>query len=210
MRPPPVVGLCGGIGAGKSTVARGLGALGAVVIDADQAVHEALLTPPVRDALVAHLGIGILGSDGAIDRRAVANRVFGPTSAHTEARLFLEGVVHPAVRLTIEARVAAARAAPHAPPLVVIDAPLLVEGPLVELCDSIVYVDTPPKTRRERTLRDRGWLPAAHDAREAAQAATEKKRARASHCILNDGDREALTGRIQDLFDLLTRPRPPD
>lgn len=210
MPTPLVIGLCGGIGAGKSTVARGLGALGAVVIDADQAVHDALRTAPVRDALVAHLGSGILGFDGTIDRRAVASRVFGPTLAHTAARLFLEGVVHPAVRLTIEARVAAARAAPLAPPLVVIDAPLLVEGPLVDLCDAVVYVDTPPKARRERTLRDRGWLPAAHDARESAQATTEKKRARASHCILNDGDRDALTRRIHDLFALLTQPRPPD
>jgi dephospho-CoA kinase len=208
VRRPPVYGLCGAVGSGKSAVAAELAARGAVVVDADRLAHEALDLPDVRSALVAEFGTGIVGTDGRIERARLRPLVFGPTPSHLQNRRLLESHVHPVVRrMIVDALAAAGRRAPP-PPFVALDVPLLTEGPTALLCDAIVYVDAPEAVRFARTAAARGWTADEHRAREAAQHSPEEKRARARFVIDNGGDRDALSVRADRLFsDLVAAGR---
>ncbi|MFM8705188.1 MAG: dephospho-CoA kinase [Planctomycetia bacterium] len=169
-----IIGLVGRIGAGKSTVASRFAAHGAHVVDADRLAHEVLGEEDVVRQVAARFGTGVLDAAGRIHRRAVADRVFGPTPAHTEALEWLESLVHPRVRERIAARLAAVRAedektreqgGPAA--VVVLDVPLLVQAGWADVCDRLVMVHCADGVRRQR-LADRRWSPAERSAREAA------------------------------------------
>lgn len=171
-----VVGLTGRIGAGKSTVARAFGDLGAHVIDADALAHGALDEPAVRDAVVARFGAGVRGADGRVDRGALAARVFGAGPEHAAALEDLEKLVHPRVRALVDAELAAHAAAGRTGAagragtgarVVVLDVPLLVQAGWDGACDRIVAVECAEDVRRAR-LAARGWSPAQQAARDAA------------------------------------------
>jgi dephospho-CoA kinase len=165
------IGLIGRIGAGKSTVARRCGALGASVIDADALAHEVLAEPDVRAEVAARFGPGMLSAAGAVDRARLAEAVFGPTPAHAAALAALEAIVHPRVHRRIEAALAAAREAAEAAgrpdEIVVLDVPLLVRSGWDKACDHLVVVECEDAVRRER-LASRGVSPEQQAAREAA------------------------------------------
>lgn len=185
-----VIGLAGGIGAGKSEVARHLKALGCVVIDSDQEAKAALDRDDVRRELVRWWGEGVLGDDGRIDRKRVAEIIFGDASE----RQRLEGLVHPIVRsrraeVVERAAGAGARAA-------VIDAPLLFEAGVDAECDVVAWVEAPRAVRLERVSRTRGWDEAELERRERAQWPLERKRALCRYEILNDGS-PGLEGRVR-------------
>jgi dephospho-CoA kinase len=165
-----IVGLIGRIGAGKSTVARLLAERGADVIDADRIAHEELETAGVRAALAARFGSGVVKSDGRIDRAAVAAAVFGPTPAHEAALRDLEAIVHPRVRLRMEAEIERLGRTPvqaGGRRVVVLDVPLLVRAGWAERCDRLLVVECDESERRRR-LAARGWSPEQQAAREAA------------------------------------------
>ena len=191
-RPPLVIGVVGGIAAGKSTVARLLCEAGLVHVDADALAREVTSRPAVLAALVTRFGQGILGSDGALDRAALARLAF----AEPDARAALEAITHPPIRAEIQTAIDAAI---HAGRSVVLDAPLLLEGPLGDRCDAIVFVDASEATRLERA-RGRGWDEAEWRRREAAQLPTALKRARTSATIPNDGDLAETRRRIAALL----------
>ncbi len=128
-RRPPVIGLAGAIGAGKSTVAGILGEAGCLVSDADRLAREVLAESDVVAELVSWWGSGVLDADGRPDRKAIAEIVF----ADPEARQRLEDLVHPRVHA---ARAAAFASAPPDTPALVIDAPLLFEAGLAAECDA--------------------------------------------------------------------------
>jgi len=205
-----VVGLLGGVGSGKSTVAGFLADLGSTVLDADQMAHEALDDPELSAVLLARLGRGIAGPEGGIDRARLADVVFGP--GKDEARQILESLVHPRVGARITDLVGALRGDLKPPPLIVLDVPLLVESPLNALCDRLIFVETSRKVRQDRVVQNRGWSPDSLAEREAAQAAIEEKRAQADHIITNDGSLEQLERQTGQLFAILcTSPsRSPD
>lgn len=182
MRGVPVIGLAGGIGAGKSAVARVTAELGCAVSDSDALAREALEREDVRTQLVSWWGEGVIGTDGKVDRGAVARIVFGDD----EQRLRLEGLVHPLVRVSRGEAIARARDAGAR--AFVIDAPLLFEAGLDAECDVVVFVDAPRELRLARVREHRGWDEAELDRREAAQLAVEEKRRRADVVVLNDGD----------------------
>ena len=200
MAAPPVIGLCGGIGAGKSTVARGFEALGARVLDADRIAHEVLDLPEVRETLSRKFGTEILTPDGRVDRAVLKTRVFGDAPDRVADRRFLESVVHPEVRDRIVAAVADALAAAVPPPAIVLDVPLLLEGPLDALCTRRVFIEVPDPERFRRTARTRGWTEAEHRAREAAQMPLDAKRARCDAVITNVEDPTALAARCRELL----------
>jgi len=168
-----IIGLIGRIGAGKSTVARRFAAHGGHVIDADQIAHEVLGEPDVIRQIADRFGTDVLDADGRICRRAIADRVFGPTPDHTRALEWLESLVHPRVRSRINAELAAleARAGGRTPPesgtVVVLDVPLLVQAGWADRCDRLVMVNCSEEVRRQR-LAARHWNPAQLEAREAA------------------------------------------
>lgn len=190
----PVIGLAGGIGAGKSAAGAAFARLGCVVIDSDREAREALNRPEVREVLRRWWGDAIIGSDGTVDRRAVAGIVFRDSAE----RARLEALIHPLVkasraRLRAEAEGAGAAG-------VVVDAPLLFEAGVDGECDAVVFIDAPRAVRLERVARTRGWDAGELDRREGAQMPLDEKRRRSDEVVLNDGDAGALDARIAEVF----------
>jgi dephospho-CoA kinase len=194
-RPLPVIGLTGGIGSGKSTVAGILGELGCLVIDSDQRARAALDRPEVRSQLVSWWGEGILSTDGRIDRSKVAAIVFKEPAD----RARLEGLVHPIVRQDRAAMIAEASGQPFR--AVVIDAPLLFEAGLDRECDAVVFVDAPRPIRLDRVRSTRGWEESELDRREQSQLSLDLKRSRSTHTVENSGDLAALQSATRELLD---------
>ncbi len=194
-----IVGLTGNIAAGKSAVAARLAALGAPIIDADLLAREAVAPGTPALAAIAHRwGDALIRADGSLDRAALRRIVF----ADAAERAALDAIVHPAVARLRNAAVETARR--RGEPIVVCDIPLLFEAGLEDTVHTIVLVDAPVATRRERLVRDRGLAPAEADAMIAAQLDAEAKRPRADHVIENDGTLEALDARVDALWDELT------
>ena len=165
-----IIGLIGRIGAGKSTVARRFAVHGGHVIDADRIAHQVLEEPAVIQQIAARFGADVLDADGRIRRRAVADRVFGPTPDHARALEWLEAIVHPLVRQRIAAELAAVRAREgghDGDAVVVLDVPLLVQAGWADLCNRLVVVTCADEIRRQR-LAARHWSRAEQEAREAA------------------------------------------
>jgi dephospho-CoA kinase len=199
-----VLGLTGGIGSGKSTVAARLAELGARVVDADALAREAVAPgAPALDAIRRRFGDGVLGPDGGLDRRALGRVVF----EDPEARRDLEAIVHPRVAELAAARIEAARA--EGAPLAVYDVPLLYESgldrSLPEVC--VVWASWPARKARiaARDDLDEDEI----EARMRAQMPLEDKRARADHVIDNDGDRAACRRQVDALYATLTKEAPP-
>ncbi|MBN8423018.1 dephospho-CoA kinase [Microbacterium sp. 2216-1] len=169
----PLIALTGGIASGKSTIARRLAEHGAVIVDADQIVRD-VQSPgsPVLAAIVTEFGSGVIEHDGALDRAALGERVFGDD----EALARLNSIVHPAVREESARRFAAAFAAdPES--VVVYDVPLLVEARVDDPWDLIVLADAPAELRIRRLIELRGMAEEAARARVAAQVPDAARRA---------------------------------
>jgi dephospho-CoA kinase len=187
------VGLTGGIGAGKSTVARLLTGHGAIVLDADLAARAVVEPGTEGLAEVARaFGPEVLRADGSLDRAALASVVF----ADEERRSRLNAIVHPRVRAWMAERAAAA---PEGS-VVVQDIPLLVEGGLVPLFDFVIVVDADDDTRITRLVRDRGMAEQEARARIAAQAPREQRNAAADRLIDNSGGPEELEKAVAELW----------
>ncbi len=195
---PIIVGLLGGIASGKSTVAGILRDLGAVVVDADRIAHEVLQRPEIRLRVEELLGPDVLAADGGLDRARIGKLVF----ADADLLRRLEAVVHPAVRKRLVQEIAAAAGAK----IVVLDAPLLLEGDLAGMTDVLVHVQSPRAVRRARTAQRNGWVAEEHDQRESRQVSLEAKRRRAALIIENDGSMAELEARVGKLHrELLAR-----
>lgn len=192
---PRVIGLVGGIGSGKSTVAAEIAAqTGGIVIDSDKEAKAALDRPEVRDQLVLWWGRGVVGKDGRIDRGQVADIVF----RRPEERARLEGLIHPIVRSTRAQAIERARAAGAG--VALIDAPLLFEAGVDRECDLVVYVEAPAGARVDRVKASRGWDAEELERREKAQMPLEEKRRRSDDVVVNDGEPGLLPGRVADLL----------
>jgi dephospho-CoA kinase len=173
------VGLTGGIGSGKSSVAARLAELGAVVIDSDRLAREVVEPGTGGHAeVVARFGDEILAPDGAIDRAALAARIFNDPAARKD----LEAVIHPRVR----ARTAEIAQSAPADAIVVNDVPLLVEAGLHSAYNLVLVVMASEETRIAR-LADRGMAETEARSRIAAQATDEQRRAVADVLLDNDG-----------------------
>ncbi|MCB9833343.1 MAG: dephospho-CoA kinase [Planctomycetes bacterium] len=193
-----VLGVIGGIGSGKSAVSRAFARLGAVVLDADALAHEVLARPETRRALVEAFGAGIVDGGGALDRGALAARVFGPE--RTAERNRLNEIVHPAVRRELDAGLEAARR--EAAPLVILDVPLLLESPYREVCDRILFVKAGLEHRRRR-VRARGWTDQELERRESSQSPLADKESAAQLVLVNEGDLHQLESEVKKLYDAL-------
>jgi dephospho-CoA kinase len=189
----PVVGLVGGIGAGKSAVARALADLGCVVVDADKDAKEALDRSDVRAQLVSWWGAEVLAPSGHVDRSKVAAIVF----ADAMQRRRLEALVHPIVRGDRRAIIDRARREGRAG--VVIDAPLLFEAGSDADCDAVIFVDAPREQRLARVAA-RGWSDEDLTRREAAQLPLEEKRRRSHVVVVNDADLGTLAQRVEEAW----------
>jgi dephospho-CoA kinase len=174
------VGLTGGIGSGKSTVAQWLAGLGAQLVDSD-AISRALTAAggAALPALAAVFGPDIVGPDGALDRSRMRALVF----ADTQARRQLEGVLHPMIAAETERQASAAGGRP-----VVFDIPLLVEsGHWRRRVDRVLVIDCSEATQIERVSARPGWSEVMARAVVAQQATRAARRAIADAVIFNDG-----------------------
>lgn len=201
--PARVIGIAGGVAAGKSTVAAMFGRLGAVVIDADVIAKDMLNTPDVVRRVREAWGEGVLDAQGRPDRRKIAEIVFRDPAELKR----LTSWTHP---LTIaEMRAQMERAAADAKTkLIVIDAPLLLEGPSHTWCDVVVFVEAAPDCRRSRAQRNRGWTEGEVDRREARQAPLDDKRRQADAVVRNDGDEKETFEQVKRLFSQWTQNDP--
>jgi dephospho-CoA kinase len=194
-----VIGIAGGIGSGKSAVARVLGDLGCVVSDSDTEAKALLDDPEVRGLLVTRWGGGVVGREGLADRGAIAKIVFGDDAE----RAWLESVIHPRLHGRRAALLAEAEAAGAEG--FVIDAPLLFEAGLTGECDAVIFVDSPRSERLRRVGEARGWDEAELDRREKAQMPLDDKRQRSEYLVRNAGDLAALEAGVREAFRRIRR-----
>ena len=192
------VGLTGGIGAGKSEVARRLAAYGAVLIDADAVARE-VVEPgtPGLAAVREAFGPEVLRPDGTLDRERLGDLVF----ADPQQRATLNGIVHPLVRdrmAELEGQAAGAEVVVH-------DIPLLAEGGGAALFDEVVVVDVPPRVQLERLVRERGLSREQAQARIAAQADRDARLAVATLIVDNSGSLSELDREVGELWAELRR-----
>lgn len=190
-----VIGLTGGIASGKSTVARILGELGAVVIDADLLAREVVVPgEPALERIAAEFGSAVLHADGTLNREALGSIVF----ASPQARHRLEAITHPVIRKRAEEKLAALRAA--GTPVAVYMAALLIEAKATDRVDEVwvVYVDEATQLAR-LVARDGCTLEEARR-RIGSQLPMEEKRRHGRVVIDNKGTREELEKTVRSIW----------
>ena len=191
---PPVIGLLGGIAAGKTTVAEMLAQLGAALVSADAAAHAVLDRPQTRERIVARWGDEMVDDNGKIDRERLAGCVFGDP----QELAALEAITHPAIVAALRQQIDEAHRSQDTV-AVVVDAPLLLEADLDGLCDILVFVECPREVRLARAAA-RGWDPDELDRREGHQQPLELKRERADATIDGSATLETTLQQVQQLW----------
>lgn len=193
-----LVGLTGGIGSGKSTVAERLVAHGAELIDADLVARE--VTLPGTEAwrqIVEHFGEGVLAADEFVDRDELGRVVF----ADPDKRTLLNEITHPPVMQRMAERL---EELAEFTGVVVVDVPLLIETGAEVGYEAVVVVATYPETQVARLVADRGMAEEQARARVEAQAPLEDKLGAATHVVWNEGDTTQLAERADELAAELT------
>ncbi|MSR18274.1 MAG: dephospho-CoA kinase [Phycisphaerales bacterium] len=189
----PVIGLVGGIGAGKSLVAEMLRGEGCLVADSDKMAREALRDPAVRQQLESWWGRRVVSPDGTLDRAQIARIVF----ADPRERGRLEGITHPWIN---ERRRRLFEHPPLGTKALIVDAALLLESGAHSTCDAIVFVESPREVRLKRVLETRGWIEDDLNRREAAQWPLDRKRSLSHHVLGNEVDQIALLAQVRALL----------
>jgi len=189
-----LVGLTGGIGTGKSTVARMLEKRGAVVFDADVLARQAVAPGTSGfDQVLERFGPNVLAPGGGLDREALASIVFSDPAARRD----LEGIVHPEVRRMFAEGCEEYRDSDR---VVVFSAPLLVETGMHTAFDLLIVVSAPVATQIRRLMRDRGMAERDVQARIAAQLPLEAKAEVADILVDNEGTLEDLERRVERVW----------
>jgi dephospho-CoA kinase len=200
----PIIGITGGIGSGKSTVARMFGELGCLVINADEQVQQAYRDPEVVQQIRVWWGDEVVGADGQVNRAKIADIIFGDS----DQRQNLQTLLHPIVAELRQRRMLDAADDPqvHA---VVWDTPLLFEAGLRGGCDAIVFVESPLIQRLARVSQTRGWGEEELHRREKSQWPLDKKREISDYIIDNTADADYVRGQVREtLFRILVKRFP--
>ncbi|MBC8470251.1 MAG: dephospho-CoA kinase [Planctomycetes bacterium] len=193
----PVIGILGGIGSGKSTIAAEFAKLGCKVIDADRIAHELLEEPPVREKVVSLLGQAILDSSGKIDRRKVAKVVF----ADDHMLASLNRIIHPLVLQRTQELIEQSMSQNQVK-AIILDMPLLVEVGWHKKCDKLIFVDCEQKLRRERAKK-LGFDKKQIKIRENFQISLDNKASLADNIIENNSDFSAIAKQVTGIFSYI-------
>lgn len=194
------IGLTGGIGSGKSLVARMLAEKGAALINADQVGHQSYRKgTPVYQRLVASFGRDILDEDGEIDRRKLGQRVF----AEPRERERLNAIVWPEMARMMAQELEALRS--QGKPVAVLEAAVLIEAGWRPLADEVWVVLASPRVTRQRLVETKGMSPEQADARIRSQLSNVERRRHADVVIENSRTLEELRQRIEELWQDLQR-----
>lgn len=181
----PVIALVGGIGSGKSFLARSLAETEPIaIIDADRIGHEVLMIPEVKDQIRQEFGGGVFDETGSVNRRALGQMVFGQDAEHLESRRRLERIVHPRIRDQIRNQIEEIRTS-GSHEAIFLDAAIVLESGWKEECQAIIYIDVPEEERLKRVVSERNWTPEEFFAREANQLSVELKQQAADFTVIN-------------------------
>ncbi len=191
----PIIGIAGGIGSGKSTVARAFADLGCLVIDSDALTTTAYQDPKVQTQLRQWWGDSIILPNGQINRPEIARYIFTDESQ----RKNLEQLLHPIVE-ALRRQIMAQAASNAQIKAYVWDTPLLFESGLNTQCDAIVFVDAPRPLRLARVAQNRGWTNAQLAQRENLQWPLDKKREISDYVIDNTADADLIRGQVAELL----------
>jgi dephospho-CoA kinase len=189
----PIIGLAGGIGSGKSSIAQMLADEGCTVISSDEIIRQAYKDSMIKQQLKKWWGLMVFSPGGEVDRAAVARKVF----SMPEERRRLEQLLHPYANQVRERLMQAAANDPSVKAFVW-DTPLLFETGLDKHCDRVVFVDSPREVRLERVKAGRGWSEAELDERENSQMPLAKKREISQYVISNTADADYARGQVRD------------
>ncbi len=185
------VGLTGGIASGKTTVSHLFARLGVPIIDTDVIARDVVAPgTPLLQRVDQELGPGLIGADGALQRRQLRERVF----SDPDARRRLEALLHPAIRAEVARQSAAATGPYH-----ILVIPLLVEGQGRIPVDRVLVVDCPEDLQIQRLQARDGSSAAQARAMLAAQASRAARLAAADDVIVNDGDPGRLEAAVAAL-----------
>jgi dephospho-CoA kinase len=194
----PIIGILGGVGSGKSTVAAEFAKLGCAVIDADKIAHELLDTKDVREKIVASFGQAILDSAGKIDRNKLADVVFSDGNKLS----LLNSIVHPPVLARAERLIAQCKRQPQIR-AIVLDMPLLVKVGWDKRCDKLIFVHCKQQLRVKRAKKigifDENQL----KIRENFQISLDNKANITDNTIDNNSDFSALVRQVADIFSYI-------
>ncbi len=192
----PIIGLSGGVGAGKSTVANAFAREGCVIIDSDRLNHEILARPEVLSELQGWWGPEVMTPEGKPDRSRIARIIF----ADGREKQRLESLVHPLIARERNAIISRSNT-DQVVKAIILDSPLLFESSLDRLCDHLVFVDTSKQQRLARLRRERSWDADQLAQREGWQLSLDEKRKRSGFVVENEGSIEQLRGQVVNILD---------
>jgi dephospho-CoA kinase len=193
----PVIGILGGIGSGKSTIAAEFAKLGCKVIDADRIAHELLEEPHVREKVVSLFGQAVLDSSGKIDRRKLAEVVF----ADDHMLASLNRIIHPLVLQSTQELIEQSQSQ-NQDKAIILDMPLLVEVGWHKRCDKLIFVDCEQNLRRERAKK-MGFDKKQVKIRENFQISLDNKASLADNTIENNSDFSAIAKQVTGIFSYI-------
>lgn len=199
----PIIGIVGGIGAGKSFVASLFGELGCEVIRSDDVAKKAYETDEVKSVLMQWWGADVFQTDGSVDRKKVAARIFTDDAQ----RLRLEELIHPIVNRAREEQMARAPGQTRA---FIWDTPLLAETGLDKQCDFVVFVDAPLEIRQKRVGQTRGWAVGEIERREKFQIGLDKKRKISQYTVVNADAAEVVRSQVQQVLSRILQSKLPE
>ncbi len=191
----PIIGLTGGVGAGKSTIAEMFASLGAGVIDSDKLVHQQYADPLVVETLRQWWGDEVVSADHGLDRAAIASIVFNDAQAMSR----LQAMLYPKIEQKRRSLMADYRADP-AVTAIVLDSPKLFEAGLYKECDFIIFVETEKSIRQARTAESRGWDNQELGKREKLLDPLDKKKTLADYVIVNHAGKADVKREVRRIF----------
>lgn len=196
-----LIGLTGGIGSGKSTVASRLKTLGARIVDADKIAREIVEAGEPALAELAEAFDGVLNADGSLNRAELARQAFAAPDA-TEK---LNSITHPRIRERTLERFAEART--DGVPVLVYDMPLLIENGEYKKMDHVLVVDAADEIRIDRLVNSRGLDEEDARRRIAAQISREERLAAADSVVDNSGTRDQLLQQVDTFWEQVVAPQ---
>jgi dephospho-CoA kinase len=197
----PVIGLVGGVGSGKSTVARWLTKRRSLaVLDGDAIGHRILTDNNIIEQLRQRFGESVLDDGHNINRTALGRKVFGKTTEEQQARHDLEQIVHPQIRSGLIHYIEIVRQSGDVE-AILMDAAVLLEAGWNHLCDSIVFIETPFESRKTRVQESRFWNENEVPQREASQLSLSEKRAAAEFVVDNSTSIEQAGEELSEILD---------
>jgi dephospho-CoA kinase len=191
MQKKPIIGIVGGMGSGKSLVAKSFAKHGAAIVAGDPLGHEALERPEILKRIAGRWGERVLDKDGEVDRQKMAAVVF----ASPVERANLEHLVFPFIEKRLREELTKAKS-DSAVPFIVLDAAVMLEAGWNNECDHIVYVHAPRAARLQRLAAQRGWTSEQIAERETAQMPLPIKASRADAAVDNSGPTESTQKQV--------------